>query len=191
MTDQDIEENIDADIDYGSVVEGKVPTRKYNYELFLSHNTKEGTNERSLVIDLKTQFEETHALGCFFDRRDMVTDPIFVMNEALNGSRIIIPICTPEYIEAFNKKRKSWPYGELAGFMQWENSEEKDRIIPVLVGITRKEFQTQGKGIMTLILKRSVEIPPEYIADKSIIPMKVKEIVQIYNDYLKQWDPTA
>ncbi|HHT9136988.1 MAG TPA: TIR domain-containing protein [Candidatus Wunengus sp. YC60] len=188
MNDTPGEEQIGVVIDYTLTVEGGKPSHRYSYELFLTHNTKKDTNERSLVTDISTQLDRVHKLTNFFDNKDMLTDPVYVMDQALDGSRMMVPICTPEYIKAFKEDRNSWPYQELGTFINWQNSHKRDLIIPVLVGITRKEFEMQGNGIVGLPLKLSVEIPPSYITDKAIIPMKVEEIVKIYNDYLKQWD---
>lgn len=180
------EEKIDSGLDY-NLVEGQKPARRYDQELFISHNTKKIDTERNIVRQIDNLLHKSHGISTFFDENDMRTDPIIVMTQALENSRIILPICTPKYIKAFKEDRNSWPYEELSAFIQWQQSDKRDLIIPVLVGITREEFSKQGNGIPALVIKLSVEIPPEYATDKTIIPLKVKEIVEIYNDYLKQW----
>lgn len=188
MNDTSSEEQVIVTEDISVIVEGSEPPKRYGYELFISHNTKKQTNERSLVTTISKVIFEVHGLSNFFDTKDMLTDPVYVMDKAADASRMILPICTRQYIKSFKDEKNSWPYIELAQFIQWQHSHEKDLIIPVLVGITRKEFEMQGNGILGLSLKLSVEIPPEYTSDKTIIPRKIEEIVKIYNEYRKQWD---
>jgi hypothetical protein len=185
MNDETPEEQIESGL-YG-LVEGQKPAKRYDPELFISHNTKTIESERNVVRRINKLLLKPHELSTFFDESDMRNDPVGDMNQALNNARMILPICTPKYINAFNNVRNSWPYEELGIFIQWQNSHNRHLIIPVLLGITRREFAKQGQGIPALVIKQSVEIPPEYKTDRKIISLKVKEIVEIYNEYLKQW----
>jgi len=104
----------------------------------------------------------------------------------MNRSRIMIPICTPEYINLFNNESTSWPSRELGAFIIYERQQRLDKIIPVLLDITRDKFQEPEGGIPTILTKRNVVIPSNYTEDIEIVKLKIEEIVKIYKDYLKQ-----
>jgi len=188
MNDQPIEEIAHDGLNYEEVVVGKQPETKKDFELFLSHCTKKETEQRKLVIAISEEIEKEQKLPTFLDRKDIHSNPVNIVSNSLEASRILVPICTPDYIEEFKKNNNSWVSVELGTFIVWQDNQSRDLIIPVLVDITRKEFETQGRGIAAITNKRSVEIPPEYITDKTIIKAKVNEIILIYQDYLKQWD---
>lgn len=194
MNDKPVEKIISAEINYDEVVEGKPPEPKIDFELFISHCTKTDSEkellQRNFVIAIEEQIRKIQEITTFFDKNDIHSSPINIINQALEGSRIIVPICTPEYIKKF-KQNNSWPNIELGAFVNWSTSQPQERIIPVLLDITHTEFNTQGVGIAVITNKQCVVIPSDYPTNKDIIEDTAKDIVRIYNDYLKQWNPSS
>jgi len=182
-----------VNVNYDNLVQGKITIPEISIELFLSHCTKEKFDDNKLdpqhncVKRLSEILINHHKLRTFFDRNDIKSNPGNIINDALDRSRILVAICTPEYIAQFMKQRNSWPSLELGPFIIWEVNSSKDRIIPVLLDISREEFQKQGCGIPTLIRKRIIEIPSEYRSDENIIVNKANEIALIHSEYFQQW----
>lgn len=160
----------------------------FTYELFISHSTKGDIDMQNLVIEMARQLGEDHGIERFFDKDSdsMKVNVLSGMFKALNTSRILVPVFTQQYMDKLQKNR-SWPIAELHPFLQWEVQDNKNRIIPVLVGISRDNFQEQRQSIPPLVGRHSIVIPPEYKSDPNILAEKVKEIVSSYRILLKQW----
>lgn len=188
MSDTPIDETRNNAIDYGETVTGKEPEPKIEYELFISHVTVVNTPQQSLVEEICRQLEEIHNLPSFLDKKYVTSNPVNIVNKAMIRSRIIIPICTPDYINLFNNEPTSWPSRELGPFVTWEREQRRNKIIPVLLDITRDEFQKQDGGIPIITTLRNIVIPSNYTEDGEIVKLKIEEIVKIHKDYLKQWE---
>ena len=102
-----------VNVNYDNLVQGKITIPEISIELFLSHCTKEKFDDNKLdpqhncVKRLSEILINHHKLRTFFDRNDIKSNPGNIINDALDRSRILVAICTPEYIAQFMKQRIS------------------------------------------------------------------------------------
>lgn len=190
------DQQIGSDINYDHIEPGKIPDDQITTELFISHCTKKllPSGETNLqfyfVSQLNDKLKNVPGLSTFFFDEETRSNPFDVMNHFLDRSRNVVAICTPEYINKVMHQRGSRPKKELSAFETFEARSGKERIIPVLLDISRDEFQQQGGGIPLINSRNIIEIPSEYkdperIAD--IIKNKAEEIIKFHNELLKQW----
>lgn len=175
---------------------GKFLAIKFLLKYFLSHCTVkllssgETGSQFYFVSQLNDKLRNIPGLSTFFFDEETRSNPFDVMNNFLDHSRNLVAICTPEYINKVMHQRGSRPNKELSAFETFEARSGKERIIPVLLDISREEFQQQGGGIPLINSRNTIEIPSEHkdlerIAE--IIKNKAEEIVKFHNELLKQW----
>lgn len=190
------EQNTSHEIDYSAQEPGSVPGSQFTYELFISHCTSsksiggESNSQFYFVSQMYERLKIFHKLPTFFYDGETRANPFYTMNYSIPHSRIVIAVCTPQYIQKVNL-RGTYPHKEIAAFDIYSTRENKDNVIPVLLDTTRTVFQTREGGIPLISSATSVEIPLEYKNPEKIseiLQTKCEEVVKIYRELRKQWD---